>query len=544
MSELVYIDSWAVVGKPGPKDPETPWSTEDLLADMERCGIHGALVSHALAREYDPVYGNRLLLDELRKSERLFGCWVLMPHHTGEMPEADVLVDEMEAHGIRAAKMFPSSHLYDFSEEVCGGIFTALERRRIPLLIESGQALGGRNEASLADIDRLCRAHPQLPVLLQGAKWDSARFVLPLLERHSNLYLEFSSYQSNRGIEFLRDRIGVERLLFGTQWPEKSPGAARAFIDYAQITPEERRAIAGGNLARLLKLEQFPPAYRDRGDEDSIVRAAKAGEPLRQVLVIDAHAHIGHRGAGGGGLIHMPRCGAAGVVERGQMLGIDRVCVSSWLGIWADYERGNEIVHRAMNDFPGQVIGYATIDPNYLRTPEEMMQQVRYCHEELRMPGLKPYYPRVRIPYDDPRYDPWFRYGNDHRLFVLLHPSDNFVPEVRNLAQRYPELTLILAHSGWTWQHARDFVPLAREFDNVYLEITFTTVTHRIIEFLAREATVEKVLFGTDAPMRDPAPQMGWVVYAGISETDKRQILGLNMKRILDRCWTSQSASG
>jgi len=36
---------------------------------MEHCGIHGTLISHRLAREYDPVYANRLPLDELKKSD-------------------------------------------------------------------------------------------------------------------------------------------------------------------------------------------------------------------------------------------------------------------------------------------------------------------------------------------------------------------------------------------------------------------------------------------------------------------------------------------
>jgi predicted TIM-barrel fold metal-dependent hydrolase len=46
-----------------------------------------------------------------------------------------------------------------------------------------------------------------------------------------------------------------------------------------------------------------------------------------------------------------------------------------------------------------------------------------------------------------------------------------------------------------------------------------------------------KVLYGTDAPMRDPRPQLGWVAYADISIEDKKKILGENMQRIMDRCF-------
>ncbi len=47
---------------------------------------------------------------------------------------------------------------------------------------------------------------------------------------------------------------------------------------------------------------------------------------------------------------------------------------------------------------------------------------------------------------------------------------------------------------------------------------------------------VEKVIFGTDAPMRDPIPQFGWVAYAHLEVDQKCRILGHNMQRILQRC--------
>ena len=73
---------------------------------------------------------------------------------------------------------------------------------------------------------------------------------------------------------------------------------------------------------------------------------------------------------------------------------------------------------------------------------------------------------------------------------------------------------------------------------NVMLEITQTNVTNRIIEYMVREAGAGRVLFGTDQPLRDPAPQLGWVAYARCSYEEKRKILGLNMRRIIKRVRT------
>jgi predicted TIM-barrel fold metal-dependent hydrolase len=74
-----------------------------------------------------------------------------------------------------------------------------------------------------------------------------------------------------------------------------------------------------------------------------------------------------------------------------------------------------------------------------------------------------------------------------------------------------------------------------RGHPNVVLEITLTSVTFRVIEFMVREVGAEKVLFGTDQPMRDPIPQFGWMAYTRCSYEDKKKMFGLNMRRILRR---------
>ena len=68
-------------------------------------------------------------------------------------------------------------------------------------------------------------------------------------------------------------------------------------------------------------------------------------------------------------------------------------------------------------------------------------------------------------------------------------------------------------------------------------EITYTAVTNGIIEYMVREVGSEKVIYGSDTAMRDPFPQFGWVVYADISEQDKRNILGRNMRKIINQCF-------
>ena len=74
-----------------------------------------------------------------------------------------------------------------------------------------------------------------------------------------------------------------------------------------------------------------------------------------------------------------------------------------------------------------------------------------------------------------------------------------------------------------------------REHPNVYAELTYTAVTNRVVEFLVGATDEDHVIFGTDAPMRDPRQQLGWVLWADLPVAVRKKILGGNFRRILDR---------
>ncbi len=535
MKDIIYIDCFASFGKRGPKDERAAWEKERLLDEMEYCGIHGALVHHNLAREYDPMYGNRLLMREIKDNPRLIPCWVLLPHQTGEVPRGEKLVREMLKNGVRAAKLYPRVHHYAFNEDTCGEIFSALEDAEVPLFVEGGQVYGGEQtiQITFEELEALCTRHRKLNVVLQGMKWESTRLILPLMHKHKRLHLEFSNYQLGHGFEIFVEWFGAERILFSTGALEKSPGAAKAYLDYAQISLEDKRKIAGGNLARLLRLKKLPPEYPKKKEKDSILARVKEAKPLDHIPVIDAHCHLNEDGAMGVGFKFQPYSDARSIIERGKLIGIQKMCISSWLGIWADYDLGNEIVHSALKRFPQQYIGYATLEPTYVK---DWKAEFRKVYEKYGFKGLKPYYPRTLIPYNDKLWFPWFEYGNRHQLFALIHPSDNIVKEMLDTAARFPKISFLLAHSGGSFKDARKAIEVAKRRKNVYLEITLTSVTYGVIEFMVEELGADRVVFGTDQPMRDPIPQFGWVAYTRLSEKDKRKIFGENMQKIIARC--------
>ena len=533
MEELKYFDCFAAVDMWAYKDPSAPWTVEQMLADMRRCRIHAALVYSNLAADINPSLGNRRVTELCQQHDRLLPCWVAIPHHVGDFPKAGEFIRLVEEHQVRAVKLFPRAHHFALNERTTGRLLGALEEARIPVCFDCGEDLPRWQQVSWDELAYVCSQYPRLPVILHRMRWESSRNIIPMLQEFRNLHIEFSNYQANRMIEVLVDKVGAEQLLFGTEMMVKSPGAARAYIDYSNIDETDRRKIAGGNIIRLLKLEQIPPDYNDPDPKDAILQKALRAQPIDDMEVIDAHAHQMATNACDNVVVAQPASDTAGIIERNRRIGVDITCLSSWVGIWNDYALGNEITRDSVRNFPQQVVGYATLNPLYVTDWEG---ELRRCYEEYGMKGMKPYYPRTGIPYTDPRYSAWYYYGNQHRLFALMHWSEHFVKEMEELAVCYPDIAFLLAHTGRSYQAAREYCALAKQYPNIYLEITYTAVCNGIIEFIVGEIGSERVIYGSDTAMRDPFPQFGWVAYADISEQGKRNILGRNMRRILDRC--------
>jgi predicted TIM-barrel fold metal-dependent hydrolase len=252
LAALRLFDANCRIGTAETSGDDAPVTASALLAEMDRHSISEALVYHSWAVGYHPAHGNDRLSEETRGAGRLRRCWVVMPHHTGEMERPAPLVERMVADGVRAARIFPTLHRFSLGDWSAGQLLGALEARRVPLLIDFNRGHWAEEVVDYDAVARVCGAHPALPVILVREGIGSSRYLYPLLESFPNLHLELSYYQVSSGIADIVKRFGARRLLFGTGLPVYAAGPACAMLYFAEIPEEEKRAIAGDNLRRLL----------------------------------------------------------------------------------------------------------------------------------------------------------------------------------------------------------------------------------------------------------------------------------------------------
>ena len=524
-SQIIVFDSNVCIGKRGLKHRLDMWRTEDVLNVMKQCGVSGALVYSGWSKDYSPAYGNKRLVEELQKSSRIFGCYTVLPNQPGDFYEPEEMIKDLRSKKMVAARMFPKSHNYIPDERTMRDIYTVLEREKIPLFIDA-------SEISIPELSNILDQHSQLNVVLSGLSWSLERMLLPLMDDFNNLHIDFSTLQTNKIIEIMYQKYGADRLIFGSGMPMKSLGASRAFIDYGQIPIDAKIKFAGGNLSRLTGVTPEPA---DILENDFIAQEVSEGKPL-SIFVFDSHTHFLEEGGNCGTGRMMIQGDIHNMVKLNNLLGVDKYCVAPWLGIWTDSEAGNEDVASMSRQYPDKVYGYVLIDPNYV---EDIEAEAKKYHLQNKLPGVKMFYARTCVRYNDPIYDPWWKIANENKLFALMDCGSypTFLSDVEELAIKYPDVSFFLDHVGRSFAAAEENAPYAKKHPNIYLQLTYTSVTQGVIEYLCREGLADKVLYGTDAPMRDPRPQLTWVAYANISVEDKKKILGENMQKVADRCF-------
>jgi predicted TIM-barrel fold metal-dependent hydrolase len=147
----------------------------------------------------------------------------------------------------------------------------------------------------------------------------------------------------------------------------------------------------------------------------------------------------------------------------------------------------------------------------------------------------------ISVHASDARLDPIMERAAALGVPVLHHAwykANGFVAnestpaEIAHLARRHPDVTIIMAHlAGGGWRGVRD----VRDCPNVIVDTSGAQPHAGLVEYAVAELGADRVVFGSDWPIRDFASQRARVEGASLSEADKALILGGTMAKLLTR---------
>lgn len=263
---------------------------------------------------------------------------------------------------------------------------------------------------------------------------------------------------------------------------------------------------------------------------DEVWQSVRAGEPLWEIGVIDAHTHLGPWFA-----FRIPgNPETAGVIEMMDRLGIATIVCAPHLGIGPNDSAGNDLLRQAASEQMGRILGYCAINPN--RSATHKLEELKRCADDPFFVGIKIHPGLHKHPVDGPGYEVVWEYANEKRLPLLTHTwgADPYCTPsmLGEPARRHPHVAILAGHSGATPEGVEEAINVAQQYANIYLELTASILPYGIIERMVGRLGAERVIFGTDLPFLDPRPKIAQVAAARIPADDKRKIFADNAKRL------------
>lgn len=347
-----------------------------------------------------------------------------------------------------------------------------------------------------------------------------------MMEARPNVYVETGLLHTYRGVEHIIHRFGAERTLFSTGHRSNN-GAFIATLAHAEITPEQADLVAHANLERLLGIEPLCGTRPVEGDRlwHHLLRRDRIASGI-----IDAHTHLPRTPSGWD---HRTDFDAhvKDALQLMDRIGVELTIVAGMDVAQPDSLEGNTYLEEHMAPYADRFGGYFGFHPEcadrLVPRRDEFFSRPFYVGFKL----LNDYW---RIPVTDPRLVPMWEYADARRLPVLIHTWDslyNAPRMLRDIAPRYPNATLLLAHSGAS--DRPDAEALAEANPNVYLEwcgsFTYPADWKQTLTRLGSH----RLVYGSDGMGHDPVWEMGRLLSLDIAEDAFPPILGGTMRRIL-----------
>lgn len=231
---------------------------------------------------------------------------------------------------------------------------------------------------------------------------------------------------------------------------------------------------------------------------------------------IDIHSHFNHGSPFDCPADLMHRRDLDYIVAGYDNIGIDFFGMSTYASVLEHpeciAEENRYLFDRVQGD--RRMFQWVVIDPRQENTYRQAEQMLG--HRKVLGIKIHPYF----HGYDIEEYgDALFSFANAHRAVLLMHPQK--IEKMPDFANRYPNMTLIIAHLG-SLEHI-EAIKQAKN-GNIYTDTSGgASNNNHVIEYAVSQVGAEKILFGTDtyaAPF-----QYGRVALAPISLEDKEKIL-------------------
>ncbi len=210
---------------------------------MDKYGIARAIVSAGVDRRPGIEYINEGIFEATAGNDRIVPAPVVVPNSGLEVGDEDAFVEDLVLRRARVVCFYPKTLGTSLDPRIVDGLFTAIEKRRIPVALF---------ETSWLESADIANRFPDIPFILHRPDYRNRQY-LPLLKSTPNLYVSLApNFAPYRGIETIVRECGAERILYGSDAPWMPFGHQLGRVLFADIPEKAKKKILIENPKRVL----------------------------------------------------------------------------------------------------------------------------------------------------------------------------------------------------------------------------------------------------------------------------------------------------
>lgn len=292
-------------------------------------------------------------------------------------------------------------------------------------------------------------------------------------------------------------------------------------------------AFLGAGMVGIPVLAGMEPENMSPPVNDSFREVGEKGyeEMVRKMVgykKIDVHNHTGN---------------FPDMIESMDRVGIQWSAISDLTGenIPENFRKSNDIVLKAMKDYPGRFLGQCRINPGYTR---EAIEEIDRCVDN-GMVMLGELYDEYKV--NDPVYYPIIERCIDHKIPILMHSATilglwregyptvgssintSIADYFTDVGKRYPEALMICGHigGGGDWEYV---CRVLRDAPTIYLDTSGSVTDEAMIDMAIEHLGVDRLLFGTDVNYETG---VGKIMSAKLDEEERKKVFFENFNNLL-----------
>ncbi len=155
-------------------------------------------------------------------------------------------LQKLRGQGFRVFRFYPGDQGWPIGSAAFGEVLKQLASVNMQVMVNA--ALPGE----VTVLGRMIADYPA-PVILSSVCGETLSEVLAVASTVPNLLVETHALHTPGALELFAQRVGAERIVFGSGAPRHSIASSLYYVLQAELSDSEKELVLGGNIKRILE---------------------------------------------------------------------------------------------------------------------------------------------------------------------------------------------------------------------------------------------------------------------------------------------------